>query len=76
VAPRFVEWQGEGSPIKWVIAKNLRRRHFSASRRAVLAVQVYPHLEEAKTRMREGARRSRVAQYCATLKGVRPAESL
>jgi hypothetical protein len=68
VEPRFIQWEGEGSPIEWVIAKNLRRRHFSASQRAVLALEVLPHLEaEAKERRREGARRSRSAQHCALL---------
>jgi hypothetical protein len=69
VEPRFVEWEGEGSPIEWLIAKNLRRRHFSASQRAVLALQVLPHLEaEARERRRAGARNSRRAQNCALLK--------
>lgn len=68
VEPWFVEWQGEGSPLEWVIAKNLRRRHFSASQRAVLALQVLPHLQaEARERRREGARRSRSAHKCALL---------
>jgi hypothetical protein len=68
VPARFTEWAGEGSPIEWVIARNLHRRHFSASQRAVLALQVLPHLQaEAKARMREGARRSRGAQICAPL---------
>ncbi|MBW3599217.1 MAG: ParB N-terminal domain-containing protein, partial [Planctomycetes bacterium] len=72
VEPRFIEWEGEGSSVAWVIAKNLRRRHFSASQRAVLALQVLPHLEaEARERRREGARNSRRAQNCALLE--RPA---
>jgi hypothetical protein len=30
VEPRFVEWDGDGSPIEWVVSMNLVRRHPTA----------------------------------------------
>jgi len=71
---RFVEWNGEGSPVEWVVSTNLVRRHLTAGQRAMLAVDVLPLLEaEAKARMKAGggdqkstSRPDRVAQDCAT----------
>ncbi len=57
VKPRFVEWDGEGSPVAWVLSQNLYRRHLSSSQRAVIALDVLPLLEkEAKERQRAGGR--------------------
>ena len=57
VEPRFVEWDGEGSPVAWVLSQNLFRRHLSSSQRAVIALDVLPLLErEAKERQRAGGR--------------------
>ena len=65
VEPRFVEWDGEGSPVAWVLSQNLFRRHLSSSQRAVIALDVLPLLErEAKERQRAGGR---VAKKCAKL---------
>jgi len=33
VKPRFVEWDGTGSPLQWVISENLIRRHLTSSQR-------------------------------------------
>ena len=53
VKPRFVEWQGNGSPVEWVISENLIRRHLTPSQRAVIALDTLPLLEkEAKERQR------------------------
>ena len=53
VKPRFEEWTGEGSPLSWVVATNLVRRHLTASQRAVVAFDLLPMLEaEAKERQR------------------------
>jgi len=53
VEPRFVEWDGEGSPLEWVISQNLYRRHLTASQRAVIANDLLPLYEkEAKDRQR------------------------
>jgi len=54
VEPRFVEWEGEGSPTEWVISQNLFRRHLTSSQKAVVAYQLLPVLEkEAKDRQRQ-----------------------
>jgi site-specific DNA-methyltransferase (adenine-specific) len=53
VAPRFTQWQGEGSPVEWVVSQNLFRRHLTSSQRAVVAHDLLPMLEaEAKQRQR------------------------
>jgi hypothetical protein len=70
VSPRYVEWSGPGSPLEWVVGKNLRRRHFSPSQRAVMALQLLPLLEkEAAERKRRGAVSpvGSIAQNCAML---------
>jgi DNA (cytosine-5)-methyltransferase 1 len=47
VEPKFITWQGDhGTPLEFVVAKNLKRRHLTASQRAVVALDVLPHLEE------------------------------
>ena len=53
VKPRFVEWDGNGSPVEWVVSENLVRRHLTTSQRAVIAHGLLPMLEkEAKERQR------------------------
>ena len=55
VEPRFTEWDGEGSPLEWVISENMVRRHLTSSQRAVLALELLPMLEkEAHERKRRG----------------------
>jgi hypothetical protein len=69
VQPRFTEWNGQGSPVEWVISQNLMRRHLTASQRAVVAHDLLPLLEkEAKERQRMSrGRGKKVAKSCATL---------
>src|SRR5262245_17816598 len=69
VAPRFTEWSGGGSPVEWVLATNLIRRHLTASQRAVVALDLLPLLEsEAKERQRRSrGRGKKVANSFATL---------
>ena len=71
VKPRFLEWEGEGSPLSWVVATNLMRRHLTASQRAVIAFDLLPMLEtEAKERQRQSpGRGKKVAKELATLSG-------
>lgn len=60
VKTRFVEWGGKGSPLAWVVATNLMRRHLTASQRAVVAFDLLPILEaEAKDRQRQSPGRGR-----------------
>lgn len=53
ITPSFREWEGKGSPIKFVLSLNLNRRHLTPSQRAVIAAGMLPMLEvEAKERQR------------------------
>lgn len=56
VEPRFEQWHKNGvSLVNWIIAKNLHRRHLTASQRAVCSLDVLPFLEvEAKERQAVG----------------------
>jgi ParB-like chromosome segregation protein Spo0J len=40
VEPRFVEWQGAGSPLAMVLSRNLHRRHLNESQRALVAARL------------------------------------
>ena len=43
----FRTWNGEcGSPLDFVISRNLHRRHLTSSQRAAIAVSILPRLEE------------------------------
>ncbi len=68
VKPHFVNWSGEGSPLAWVVATNLMRRHLTATQRAVIAFDLLPMLEaEAKARQkRSPGRGKKVANELAT----------
>ena len=60
VKPRFVQWDGTGSPLQWIISENLVRRHLTSSQRAVIAHDLLPLLtEEAKERQRLSAGRGK-----------------
>ena len=53
VKPRFVEWDGIGSPIAFVLSRNLHRRHLSESQRSVVAAKAKEMFkEEAAERQR------------------------
>jgi len=54
VNPAFVDYKGD-KPLEYVISENLKRRHLTASQRAVIAVDCLPLLEEeARKRMSLG----------------------
>lgn len=55
VEPKYVTWTGHGSPIAYVISKNLRRRHLNESQRAIVAARALPLLEK-EARARKGNR--------------------
>jgi hypothetical protein len=59
VTPRFRDYAGEcGSPLAFVVAKNVRRRHLTESQRAMLAARLKPLFEEeAKQRQLTGLKK-------------------
>lgn len=64
IEPKFRTWDGKGSAVKFVLSKNLRRRHLNPSQLALAALEALPLLElEAKERQRAagGDRRSKSA---------------
>jgi DNA modification methylase len=54
VKPQFIQWHRNGvSPLAFVIAENLQRRHLSVGQRAALAAALLPQLQsEAKERQK------------------------
>lgn len=49
------EWKGSGSVVAWAVSKNLRRRHLSASERAVIAQDMLPLIrKETEAREKRG----------------------
>src|ERR1019366_8811607 len=53
VEPQFREWQANGtSPVSWVISQNLKRRHLSATQKAVVAFESLPLFEEERKKNR------------------------
>jgi ParB-like chromosome segregation protein Spo0J len=63
VPPRFRPYAGEcGSPLAFVVAKNVRRRHLTESQRALLAARLKPLFEED----------ARQRQHAALRKGKEP----
>jgi ParB-like chromosome segregation protein Spo0J len=46
VEPRFVEWDGQGSVVSFVLSRNLHRRHLSESQRAIVAARAKSMFEE------------------------------
>jgi len=53
VEPKFVEYTGE-SPVAFIVAVNLERRHLEKGQKIALALELEPHFaKEAKKRQRE-----------------------
>jgi hypothetical protein len=56
VAPRFRPYAGEcGSPLAFVVSKNLHRRHLTESQRALVAARLKPLFEEEARRRQVAA---------------------
>lgn len=66
VEPQFHQWEANGSsPVAWVISLNLKRRHLTATQKAVVAFEALPLFEaEAKDRQKlsEGRGRKKEAE--------------
>lgn len=55
VEPKFAEANGIGSPVLYVVSKNLHRRHLTVSQRAAIAAEVAESLRpEAQERLKAG----------------------
>lgn len=56
IKPKMKDYDGENlSPLNFVISKNIKRRHLTASQKAILALEIKPLLEkEAKKRQLSG----------------------
>jgi len=52
VAPEWVAWDGVGSPVEFVISRNLRRRHLDVGQRAAIAVEAIKLFEAEAERRR------------------------
>jgi ParB-like chromosome segregation protein Spo0J len=46
IEPKICEWDGLGSLIAFVVARNLTRRHLDESQRAMVAARLKPALEQ------------------------------
>ena len=57
VPPRFVAWDGRGSPLAFVLSRNLHRRHLDESQRAIIAALAKDMLKE------EAAQRQHAHQF-------------
>jgi ParB-like chromosome segregation protein Spo0J len=58
IEPKTEEWDGKGSLVRFVVSRNLHRRHLNASQRAAVANDMTRLLEiEAKHRKVEGSRK-------------------
>jgi DNA modification methylase len=50
VTPRFVEWDGVGSPLEFVAAENLYRRHLTPGQRAAIAAEVLALMPDGRSK--------------------------
>ena len=59
VEPKFAEYKGD-SPLAFIVSKNIKRRHLTATQRAVITLKLRPELEaEARKRQLSGLKQFR-----------------
>lgn len=84
VKPRFVEWDGCGTPLAFVLSRNLHRRHLAESQRAIVAArakEMFKHEAAESVRAHQfgspsgnaaawqlDEQKSRVSSACANLR--------
>src|SRR5690348_4349952 len=66
VPPRFVEWDGVGSPIAFVLSRNLHRRHLNESQRSIIAARAKVMFENEAQERDESNRFARRTEDPAT----------
>lgn len=52
VEPRYVEWDGQGSPVAFVLSRNLHRRHLNESQRSLVAARAKGMFEDEASQRR------------------------
>jgi ParB-like chromosome segregation protein Spo0J len=55
IEPVFLEWDGKGDPVEFVLSTNLHRRHLTESGRAMIGARLMAHFENA-AKERQGTR--------------------
>lgn len=63
IEPRTQEWNGNGSLVEFVVALNLRRRHLSASQKAVVALEIEAALAVEASERKERLGREAKLRY-------------
>jgi ParB-like chromosome segregation protein Spo0J len=68
VEPQFETWNGEGSPVDYVVSANLRRRHLDQSQRAMVAARLATMPQGARTDLSEISGRLSQAEAASLMK--------
>ena len=73
VVPRFRDWKGEGSVVRWVLSANLHRRHLTDQQRAMVAAKAKAAYEaEAEGRRIANLLQNKASTVSADLRSRTP----